>query len=556
MGGTLVPPDIQEPLRRRLRNVVEEMAIASGVPVPDIYVLEAEPGINAFAAGYTPGDAAIAVTRGALETLDRDELQGVIAHEFSHILNGDMRLSIRMMGVLFGIMVIGLIGRIVLRGTYHGHAIPGRRNRGSGGILAIGLGLMILGWIGVFLARLIKAAISRRRESLADASAVQFTRQTEGLAGALKKIGGYADKSYIRAVDPEEVSHMLFSFGTPRLVSLFATHPPLTERIRALDPAFREEDYARIRIGAQSADPSAIGAEARHAFAAPGAAASGSVSGSDAERIVDAMGQPNAEQLRFAKTLRESLPEELAEAVHSPSLAFLLTFALALDRSGAHIERQLHFLEEQLGAERVLQIRKYHAILLDLGPVWNLPLLELSFPALKRRPLQQLEFLTDLVRRLIEIDGAIDLYEYCFCTVLAGNLQQATNPSRTPPRGRVAKAEARQAAIGLVRIVAMYGHADDAARDKAFRAGLAVFGHWAERVGVPDITHATSALARYLDVLRHIDYAGRQRLIHAIVAAILHDGQMNLAEAELLRAICASLGSPLPPLLTAALPAS
>ncbi|TDJ13315.1 MAG: peptidase M48, partial [Gammaproteobacteria bacterium] len=217
MGGTLVPADVQDPLRRRLRNVIEEMAIASGVPVPDIYVLEQEMSINAFAAGFRPGDAAIAVTRGTLETLDRDELQGVIAHEFSHILNGDMRLNIRMMGVLFGIMVLGIIGRLILRGGYYSGLASSRRNKNAPVIMIVGLGLAVLGWIGLFFARLVKAAVSRQREFLADASAVQFTRQAEGIASALKKIGGYTAHSYIRSVDPEEVSHMLFAGGIPRL---------------------------------------------------------------------------------------------------------------------------------------------------------------------------------------------------------------------------------------------------------------------------------------------------------------------------------------------------
>ena len=182
MGGTLVPADARDPLRRRLRNVVEEMAIASGVPVPEIYVLEEESGINAFAAGYSPGDAAVAVTRGALELLDRDELQGVIAHEFSHILNGDMRLNIRLMGVLFGILVLSLIGRMIARGGHYSGVSSGRRGKGSGAIVLIGVGLALLGWVGVFFARMIKAAVSRQREYLADASAVQFTRQPSGIA--------------------------------------------------------------------------------------------------------------------------------------------------------------------------------------------------------------------------------------------------------------------------------------------------------------------------------------------------------------------------------------
>ena len=246
VGGTLVSPATTDPLRSRLRNVVEEMAIASGVPVPEIYVLEHETGINAFAAGFAPGDAAVAVTRGALEMLDRDELQGVIGHEFSHILNGDMRLNIRLMGVLFGIMSLGLMGRMIFRGVRYS-GFSSKRGKGAPVVVILGLGLIILGAVGVFFARIIKAGVSRQREYLADASAVQFTRQSSGLANALKKIGGYEAGSLLRATDPEEVSHMLFGTGS-RLSGLFATHPPLTERIQALDPNFRESDYPRVQL--------------------------------------------------------------------------------------------------------------------------------------------------------------------------------------------------------------------------------------------------------------------------------------------------------------------
>ena len=236
VGGTLVSADVRDPQRRRLRNVVEEMAISSGVPVPEIYVLEDESGIYAFAAGFAPTDAAVAVTRGALELLDRDELQGVVAHEFSHILNGDMRLNIRLMGVLFGILALSLIGRLIVRGGYHTSIVTSRRDRSAPVILIIGLGLAILGGIGLFFARVIKAGVSRQREYLADASAVQFTRQSRGIANALKKIGGYAHGSNIEAADPEEVSHMLFGSGS-KLSGLFATHPPLVCLLYTSDAA-------------------------------------------------------------------------------------------------------------------------------------------------------------------------------------------------------------------------------------------------------------------------------------------------------------------------------
>ena len=242
LGGTRVSADTTDPLRRRLRNVVEEMAIASGVPVPQVYVLDREAGINAFAAGYSPANAAIAVTRGALVHLNRDELQGVIAHEFSHVLNGDMRLSTRLIGLLFGLTVIAMIARTILRFSPRS---SGRK--GGGGIIVIyvaALVVLLLGWIGLFFGRLIQAAVSRNRESLADASAVQFTRDPGGLRNALVKIGALGAGSRFADADAEEVAHLLFAEGIQRV---FATHPPLVERIQEIDPGFQPSEFESVR---------------------------------------------------------------------------------------------------------------------------------------------------------------------------------------------------------------------------------------------------------------------------------------------------------------------
>src|SRR5687768_7552256 len=251
LGGTRVGADTTDPLKKRLRNVVEEIAIASGVPVPQVYVLEREAGINAFAAGYSPANAAIAVTRGALVNLDRDELQSVIAHEFSHVLNGDMRLSTRMIGPLFGLTVIARVARMILRFAPRG----GGGRKGGGGILVIFLAALVvlaLGWIGLFFGRLIQAAVSRHRESLADASAVQFTRDPQGLRNALVKIGALGAGSRIVDADAEEVAHLLFAEGIRRA---FATHPPLVERIREIDPSFQPAEFeaARRRMSGERA---------------------------------------------------------------------------------------------------------------------------------------------------------------------------------------------------------------------------------------------------------------------------------------------------------------
>jgi Zn-dependent protease with chaperone function len=556
MGGTPVPPDVQDPLRRRLRNVVEEISIASGVPVPDIYVLEAEAGINAFAAGYSPGDAAIAVTRGALDVLDRDELQGVIAHEFSHILNGDMRINIRMMGVLFGVMVLSLIGRIVLRGGYHSGAVYSRRNRNAPVIMAVGVGLVILGWIGVLSARMIKAAVSRQRETLADASAVQFTRQTRGLANALKKIGGYSEKSYLRAADPEEVSHMLFARGS-RFASLFATHPPLVQRIQALDPTFREEDFPRIvpqPQGAPQMSPamgfSEVGAEDGPHDAPPVGYDAG-----DPRSLADAVGNPGNRQIAFARALHESIPDALYGAAHGEATALLLVLALVLDRSGRHLDRQLRLLSEQFGDERTSIVKRYYDELLQAGPQFSLPLLEISFPALKQRPVAQLQFLVEIVRRLVETDGEVDLFEYCFYRVLVAGLDPPGIPLHRTPGGRRPRRTPRQAALQLLRIIASFGHDEPSRRDAALRAGASLLGTWANDAidaslsGQPAGANGVAQLDECLELLRGIGMSGKERLVNALSEVIRYDRRLTIVESELMRAVCASLDCPLPPLL-------
>ncbi len=248
MGGTLVNASHPDRRVRRLLNIVEEMAIASGLPVPQVYVLEQESGINAFAAGYQPEDAAVAVTRGALDMFSRDELQGVLGHEFSHILNGDMRMNMRLLGPLFGIMLIGAMGGLLLRSSAHSRIRSSRES--SGGVMVVlllGLGLTVIGYIGQLAGRLIKSAISRQREFLADASAVQFTRDKSGIAGALKKI--FASQHGSRLVDTgtAEVSHMLFANGLQQqFSSLFATHPPVQDRLQRMGVPFYKEEQLRL----------------------------------------------------------------------------------------------------------------------------------------------------------------------------------------------------------------------------------------------------------------------------------------------------------------------
>ncbi|HEX6692402.1 MAG TPA: M48 family metallopeptidase, partial [Burkholderiales bacterium] len=254
-GARRIEPNSRDPLERRFVNVVEEMAIASGVRVPAVYVMEGERGINAFAAGWDVSGAVVAATRGALETLNRDELQGVVGHEFSHILNGDMRLNIRMLGVLAGIVFIGSIGEFVMRSMR-----GSRDSKGVAGLFAVGLALFIIGYVGLFFARLIKAAVSRQREFLADASSVQFTRNPDGIAGALDQIRGAPAGALISARVAEDMSHMFFGQSLRlRLGGLFATHPSLDERIQRVNPRFQAPAYRQKRPAAASAPEAAAG---------------------------------------------------------------------------------------------------------------------------------------------------------------------------------------------------------------------------------------------------------------------------------------------------------
>jgi Zn-dependent protease with chaperone function len=546
LGATLVTDNNMDLLHQRLRNVVEEMALASGVPVPEIYVLEQEKGINAFAAGYAPEDAAVAVTRGALEVLNRDELQGVIAHEFSHVLNGDMRLNIRLMGVLFGIIVLTIIGRRILFSMRHVRSRDGAKAVAVGMIVAVGL--LIVGGMGVFFARLIKASVSRQREYLADASAVQFTRQTTGIANALKKIGGYEGGSYFQGTEPEEVSHMLFGTGA-KLSGLFATHPPLTDRIQALEPGFTPDDYPQVDYKTVRA---ARQMEAAEQYAGVAAMAAGAASGVTPENVIDNVGQPNQEQVELAGKLRQSIPESLTAAAHSPVDAYLLSIALILDRSGRVLERQLSLVHEQLGQQRANRVKQYYDELATISTTYRLPILEIAFPSLRQREPSELEYLIDLSMRLVEVDGDIDLYEYCFHRVLASSLQRALRPSRKSRRRSGMRTKVRTAAVDLLRTIAHHGHRNDSHGEQAFRAGLKVFGDWAKDTEYDVEREFTSnVLDRQLDLLTALNGDGRQMLIMAITTVIADDGELTDVEADLMRAVCASLEVPLPPILVA-----
>jgi Zn-dependent protease with chaperone function len=543
LGATRVSGEGTDPLERRLVNVVEEMALASGTPVPEIYVLEQEAGINAFAAGLTSTDAAIAVTRGALEHLERAELQGVIAHEFSHILNGDMRLNQQLIGLSFGILVLSLAGRWLLRSVRYTRG--NRRGRNSGGVaaaLAIGLALVVIGGIGVLLSRLIKAGVSRQRELLADASAVQFTREPEGLAGALKKIAGHSAR--IVSVDTEEVAHMLFERGTSRFSGWFATHPPLLERIRTLEPTFDPADLPPPQPHTRTG-PTAAGYGASTAGLAAAATAVVST-GSPLERAGEIAAPAGA-------ALRAAVPDELYHATRSRDSSLLVVLALALSGDEQTRRQQLALLERQLGATRAELTARLFADLARSSDELRLPVLELALPTLRERPREQLAYLAELLVRLKELDKAERLFDFVLLRVLKTYLRDSPGAVPAPPRpGR--KLDTRSAVRVLLANVAAYGSADAAAANRAYAAGLESLG-WRAASGDP--TFDPPAVARDLEgldaaltALTAIRPRDQERVLRGVLATIRADAITGVEERELFRVIAIVLDCPLPPDVT------
>ena len=588
LGGSLISPDTSNPSYRRLRNVVEEMAIASGIPVPEVYVLEQEPGINAFAAGYTPSDAAIGVTRGCLEQLNRAELQGVIAHEFSHILNGDMRLNIRLVGLLFGILVLSILARTVMRG-----ARGGRNSRGAAPILMVALAVAVVGAIGVFFGRLIKAGLSRQREYLADASAVQFTRDNTAVAGALKKIAITAQGSQLTVADGEEISHMLFGDGVG-YSRLFATHPPLMERIQRLDPGFQPEQlrelavrWQRRRKAEQEAEEAAELREARDRFpgglgslpgteALPGGAVGGVLagailsggaasgattsagegSGAGSRPQTDAPGasmarrvaNPGVDHVRYAELLRAELPQALADAAHMHDHAIDLVLAVLVDAAGRAPAPHLERIAEHRGADSRAAVEALLPHFARLHPVQRAPLLAIAFPALKRRPAPELEAFRELVEVLIHLDGEVSLFEYALGRDLALHLEEARDPSGARVFGSMHLHEVQAEAATVLAVLAMHGHDDEESARRAYLKGLYTLLPEASMTFAPP-QDRVAALDQALPRLDRLEPVAKALFLEALLATLHHDGRITPQESELLRAVCAAVHCPLPPLL-------
>ena len=548
VGAVPVPPDTREPQLRQLRNVIEEVAIAAGVPVPDIYLMADEPGINAFAAGYSASDAAVCVTQGCLDNLSRDELQGVIAHEFSHVLNGDMRLNIRLMGLLFGILVLAIVGSRVI---WFGGGRSSRRDGGGGQVWMIGLALIVVGYIGYFFARLIQAAVARSRESLADASAVQFTRQTDGIAGALKKIAILSEGSELQVANKQEVAHMLFG-EAGKFSALFATHPPLLQRIRALEPGFREEELTRLAASmqrtAEAPSASVVASTPTGPLGVPGLGMPPPLPIVVAGAVLAQATGGRADSTRFqrAAAVHQAMPVALTGAVQQPESALAVVFALAMSAQAELQLAQRRIVADAFGDDVQQVVQTMVGELATLSPIARLPLAALAFPALKQLPEGRQQTLLGTLDALVRTDGKVDLNEYCLARLLRMQLQEARRPRRTPIDGLKKLPTCRDSVILVCAIVAAGGCSDQVS---ARRAWLRAMQHAfpGEAIEWPPPPAAWQApFERALDDLDGLLPVAKERVIQSLLSAIRADGQVSVEEAELLRVICASLHCPVP----------
>ncbi len=536
MGGVRVTRETQDPARHRLLNIVEELAIACGLPVPELYVLEQESGINAFAAGFAPTDAAISVTRGALEQLNREQLQGVIGHEFSHILNGDMRLNTRLVGPLFGLLVIAIAARVGMRGFQFG--------RRAGPLIGAAVAVMVLGYLGAALGRLLQSAICRQREFLADASSVQFTRSTDGLRDALARIGRAPTGSLLSTPAGEDLAHF---FIAPSSERLYSTHPPLGARIRALDPHF---DLKLLEVPERGhADLPADGAPSAALAPRRVAGVAAASAGSDSRpALSDHVGNPGLDAVHYAAAVRAALPPDIEAALARGSTAACLWLAVALSTDEAVRARQLALVGTSEGAPVAAAVTALGKRLKSVPVVQYLPLLQRALPALKSLPADRRRAIAALTANLGKVTGHVYALEYLLGALATRYLVDQMDPVAKP--GTLAL-DACAAELGvLFAVLARSGADETIAARRAYERGLAALLP-RERPDYREFDEAgwPPALDAALKRLRDLSPAAKELLVDALGHTVLHDGLIEIEEAEMLRAVAALLRCPLPPLL-------
>lgn len=539
MGGTQVDPGSSDPDERRILNVVEEMAIASGVRVPPVYLME-DQTINAFAAGNSEQDSVIGVTRGCIHALSRDELQGVMAHEFSHIFHRDTRLNMRLVAWLGGIVAVSMVGRILIRSQMYSRPSRDKNNNAAIG-LGIGVALFIIGIVGYFFGRIIQSAVSRQREFLADASAVQYTRNPDGIAGALEKIASGAG-SQLSAPAAAEFSHFFFANG---IASLFSTHPPIEERIARIRGAkMVEAGVTAVVTTTGPTGAATAGVIHPRATARPSSAAAfQGVSAASIHGARRSMGSLNPLDLGTAHGLIAGLPESVVDAARNPfsARAVICSLLLARDRR----ERQAQLAGIAAADPALANATDALQQTATITPRQRLPVIELCAASLAQLSPAQYQQFRSVLTQLIASDSQVDRLEWTVRVILRGVIEG-------PTTGKDPNARATVADVALVvSVLAWSGATDEAGVARAWRAARG-----SEALLPAEQTAAQlctlDALDESLQRLSNAKIGIKRKLVDACVACVAADGQTTVEEAELLRAVCASIGAPMPPIATAA----
>ncbi|MFP6877753.1 MAG: M48 family metallopeptidase [Roseibacillus sp.] len=540
LGGRLLDPGTTDHHERVLLNVVQEIAIASGTPVPQVYVMDEELGINAFAAGTEPSNAVIGVTRGCIDRLSRAELQGVIAHEFSHILNGDMRLNMRLIGVIFGILILMIIGRSILYSMRHMRFRSSNSKNGGVAILvilALGVGFLIIGGVGVVFARLIQAAVSRQREFLADASAVQFTREPDGLAGALKKIGGATEGSCVRSPNALEASHMFFAEGGLFTWGL-ATHPPLKVRIKAIQPHW-EGDYEKSTL--PEVTISRGEARTRGVFSSLGG-------GLTAVAAMSQLGNSDRWHMDVGQRIRDGIPQRWVEASQNRDEAQALIFAMLLSEDRELRAREVEGLGTGVGRGAAEVAVKWHEGLAALHSAERIALIDLCIPTLRRMSKPEYERFAKITGWLIESDQKVQLFEFMLQHTIARHLASHFENRGFPPIRHGRMSDLSTEASVLVSALARTGR-EGAPVVESFKAAAEEWG--ASERWTPILLEPADCGPEQLgDALQEFEAATpvvKKQILRVCGLAAAQDGILTNQEAELLRTVADAIGASLPP---------
>jgi Zn-dependent protease with chaperone function len=562
LGGRKVHPGTTDNLEKRLVNVVEEMAIASGIPIPAVYILDSEKAINAFAAGLGTHDAVVAVTSGTLAKLNRDELQGVVAHEFSHILNGDMRLNIRLMGLVYGILVIAFIGWQTLRLAARSGRRVSRNSKGGGGaaiaFFAMGISLTIIGYIGVFFGKLIKSAVSRQREFLADASAVQFTRNPAGIAGALKKIGMEANGSRVHNVHAEEAGHLFFGNALSNAwLSALSTHPPIAERIKRIDASFDGsfEKVASQKAQSQKSQGKKLSVEGSKPLA--GAAAMGGGAGLAAlagealapENVIERVGAPSFDHVARARQLIDAIPKRLKDAAHEPFGAMAVIYCLLLNEESEARTIQLNHINTHADPAVRPEVGTLAPLVQDLGKEYCLPLADIALNALRGLSPEQYGVFKEIVSSLCLADKKIGLFEFALQRLVVQRLDSFFG-LKSKPRIRYFAVDQLQVEVHLLlSALAHQSGQDETLAQQAFATGLQMTGMDYALSILPPEKANFARLNKALDRFEAASPAVHKTILAACAACIGADKKVSIGEAELFRVVAEVLDSPIPPFL-------